>query len=57
MLHFARWKAVLILLVCLVGAGYTALNFVSPQTLAKFPDWIPSKQIVLGLDLQRGHVL
>ncbi|MCB1435984.1 MAG: protein translocase subunit SecD [Rhodobiaceae bacterium] len=58
MLHFARWKAVLILLVCLVGAGYTALNFVSPQTLAKFPDWIPSKQIVLGLDLQGGvHLL
>ena len=58
MLHFARWKAVLILLVTLIGIGYTSLNFLSPQTLSRFPSWLPHNQIVLGLDLQGGvHLL
>ena len=58
MLHFARWKAVLILLVTVVGVAYTSLNFLSKQTLAQFPGWLPNDQIVLGLDLQGGvHLL
>lgn len=58
MLHFARWKAVLILLVSLTGIFFTLPNFFSPQTLSWVPGFVPHKQIVLGLDLQGGvHLL
>jgi protein-export membrane protein SecD len=58
MLHFARWKAVLILLVSAAGILFSLPNFVPKESLDRIPDWLPNDQLVLGLDLQGGvHLL
>lgn len=58
MLNFPRWKVALILLTCVWGGLLVIPNFFSRDQLASFPDWVPSKQINLGLDLQGGaHLL
>ena len=58
MLHFARWKAVLILVVCATGILFSLPNFVQVRDLGWIPGWLPHKQLVLGLDLQGGvHLL
>jgi len=58
MLHFARWKAVLILLVGAAGILFTLPNFVPVRDISWIPSWLPHKQLVLGLDLQGGvHLL
>ena len=57
MLHFERWKIVLIALVTLAGVIFTAPNFIAKETLAKFPAFWPSQQINLGLDLRGGSYL
>lgn len=57
MLYFARWKIALIILVVLAGFLSTLPNFLSPDTLRSWPDWLPKRQIVLGLDLQGGAYL
>ncbi|MDX5592826.1 protein translocase subunit SecD [Pseudovibrio sp. SPO723] len=57
MLYFARWKITLILLVVLAGVLATLPNFFSKSTLESWPDFMPKRQIVLGLDLQGGAYL
>ncbi|MXN64574.1 protein translocase subunit SecD [Stappia sp. GBMRC 2046] len=57
MLYFARWKIALIVLVVLAGLVSTLPNFFSTETLRQMPDWLPKRQIVLGLDLQGGAYL
>ncbi len=58
MLYFARWKIILVLLICLAGLGFTAPNFVAEETAQEIPEWLPHNQINLGLDLQGGlHLL
>ena len=58
MLYFAPWKATLIAVLCVLGLVFTAPNFVSKQTAEGLPDWLPHKQVNLGLDLQGGsHLL
>ena len=58
MLQFSPFRTLLILLVSLAGIIFTLPNFVSQQTVAALPDWMPKQQIVLGLDLQGGsHLL
>ncbi len=54
MLYFSRWKSTLILLSVLAGMMFAVPNFVSQETLDKFPSWVPAKQVNLGLDLQGG---
>ncbi len=54
MLHFARWKTVSILLVCLAGLLVSIPNLL-PR--AVFPDWFPVRQVNLGLDLRGGSYL
>ncbi len=54
MLHFERWKIALIALVTLTGVLFTVPNFLSKETLAGFPSFLPSKQVNLGLDLRGG---
>src|SRR5215472_1079756 len=57
MLYFSRWKAAAILLTALIVCAFAAPNFVSPETIEKWPEWAQS-YIVLGLDLQGGsHIL
>ena len=58
MLHFERWKIVLIVLTCLSGVVFTFPNFFSKETVAGWPWWMPHRQLPLGLDLQGGaHLL
>ncbi len=58
MLNFPRWKVTFILLICLTGFLTLMPNFFSRAEVAKFPSWLPSKQINLGLDLRGGaHLL
>ncbi|AVX04701.1 protein translocase subunit SecD [Maritalea myrionectae] len=58
MLNSSPLRAALIVIVALAGILFTLPNFVAPATLNSLPDWMPKKQIVLGLDLQGGsHLL
>lgn len=58
MLKFETWKVTLILGLCLLGLAFAAPNLVDRQTAESLPDWLPNKQINLGLDLQGGsHLL
>ncbi|MDP6690729.1 MAG: protein translocase subunit SecD [Alphaproteobacteria bacterium] len=58
MLYFAPWKIVLVAVLCVLGVVFTLPNFVSEQTAEGLPDWLPHKQVNLGLDLQGGsHLL
>ena len=58
MSHFPTWKIVLIIAVAAFGALAAAPNLLSRQAAEALPDWIPHRQISLGLDLQGGsHLL
>lgn len=58
MLHFAKWKIALILIVSFLGLAYATPNILGKSTLESIPTWLPHKQINLGLDLQGGsHML
>jgi protein-export membrane protein SecD len=58
MLHFERWKIWSIIATILIGLLFSAPNFVSKETLATWPGFLPKKQMPLGLDLQGGaHLL
>lgn len=58
MLHFARWKIILVLMVSVIGALLASPNLFEKETLSGMPDWIPHNQLNLGLDLQGGaHLL
>lgn len=57
MLRFPRWKIVLVALIVALGVIYAAPNLIPKDKLTDLPDWVPSSQIVLGLDLQGGSYL
>ena len=58
MLHFPRWKLILVFVVTLAGILYSLPNLFPAATLAELPRWLPHKQVNLGLDLQGGaHLL
>ena len=62
MLHIARWKVILILLVCAFGVLYSMPNVVGQNTrhfiADNLPGFMPHKTVNLGLDLQGGsHLL
>lgn len=59
MLHFARWKVTLVLLVVLLGLLFSIPNLFTAQEIKdEYPSWLPNGKIVLGLDLQGGaHIL
>jgi len=58
MLHFQRWKVVLVWGVVLLGFLLALPNLFPASTLARVPSWLPHKQVNLGLDLQGGaHLL
>lgn len=57
-MYIAKWKIVLILAVCLLGAAFAAPNLLGRQTAEQLPAWLPHRQINLGLDLRGGsHIL
>jgi len=58
MLHFSRGKVLGILAVCLFGLLACLPNFLPQSVLDKWPVFLPSSRINLGLDLQGGaHVV
>ena len=58
MLHFPRWKLILVIVVTVAGILYALPNLFSAATVAQLPTWLPHKQVNLGLDLQGGaHLL
>jgi protein-export membrane protein SecD len=58
MLHFQRWKLILACVVVAAGFVFALPNLFPAATMARLPDWLPHKQVNLGLDLQGGaHLL
>jgi len=57
MLHFSRWKSVLIWLIVAAGVLLALPSLFSPKQLAALPDWLPKRQMALGLDLAGGSRL
>jgi SecD/SecF fusion protein len=58
MLYFSRWKTIGVWAVVLLGLLFAAPNLFPQSVLEKLPDWLPKKQMTLGLDLQGGsHIL
>src|SRR5437660_1418506 len=57
MLYFENWKIALICAVCALGVLLSLPNLFSPSFLAQVPDWLPHKQVALGLDLRGGSYL
>ena len=58
MLYFPKWLISLILGICTLGVVLSLPNAFSPQTVATWPNWLPKKQVSLGLDLRGGsHLL
>jgi len=57
MLYFSRWKTTLIWLAVLAGVVFAFPNVLSQQQTEALPDWVPSKQLTLGLDLQGGSYM
>jgi SecD/SecF fusion protein len=57
-MHVSPLRTALILIVSVLGILFTIPNFVSKETLASWPDWLPRQTMTLGLDLQGGsHLL
>jgi len=58
MLHFERWKIIAIVGTCLVGLLFALPNFFTKEEVAAWPDFLPKRQMPLGLDLRGGaHLL
>ncbi|MEQ8193502.1 MAG: protein translocase subunit SecD [Rhodospirillales bacterium] len=58
MIYFAKWKVILVCVVCAFGVLFTVPNFLDTKDADSMPKWLPHQQVVLGLDLQGGsHLL
>jgi preprotein translocase subunit SecD len=57
MLYFPKWLVTLILALCLGGVVLSIPNLLPATTVGAWPNWLPKKQVSLGLDLQGGSYL
>src|SRR5262252_9014127 len=57
MLYFENWKIALICAICALGVLLSLPNLFSPSVLVQFPNWLPRRQVALGLDLRGGSYL
>ena len=58
MLHFSRSKIISIIAISIIAILLALPNLFSDQKISKFPSFIPSQKVNLGLDLQGGsHLL
>jgi preprotein translocase subunit SecD len=57
MLDFPRWKVWFVSLLCLFGILLAVPSFLPESTVAKFPSWVPSARVNLGLDLAGGSYM
>lgn len=53
-MNFPQWKVWLIYAVCAIGILFSLPNFLPTSVVDKFPDFMPKKQVYLGLDLKGG---
>ena len=58
MIYVEKWKVILVIATCALAVLFSLPNFLSQKSADALPDWLPHKQIALGLDLQGGaHLL
>ena len=58
MLYFSRWKTISIWAVVLLGVLFSLPNVLPQSVRDSMPNWLPSRPMTLGLDLQGGsHIL
>ncbi|TLX12191.1 protein translocase subunit SecDF [Rhizobium sp. MHM7A] len=58
MLHFSRWKTLLIWLVALAAIIIAAPNLLGEAQRSSLPGWLRNSRVTLGLDLQGGsHIV
>ena len=58
MLYFSRWKTISIWAIVLIGVLFALPNALPQSWLSAMPNWMPKRQMTLGLDLQGGsHIL
>ncbi len=58
MIHFSKFKIIMVMVICAIGLAFAAPNLFSSEMLKQVPDWLPHKRMHLGLDLQGGsHLL
>jgi SecD/SecF fusion protein len=58
MLYFSRWKTLFIWAIVVLGVIFALPNLYPQSWLSAMPNWLPKKQMTLGLDLQGGsHIL
>lgn len=56
-MHFPRWKIVTVVLTCLFFVLLALPNLFTEEQREKFPGFMPSRTVSLGLDLQGGSYL
>jgi SecD/SecF fusion protein len=57
-MQFSPIRAAIIAIVTVLGIFLAVPSFLPKDTLAAWPDWLPKRTVVLGLDLQGGsHLL
>ncbi|MGI9479766.1 MAG: protein translocase subunit SecD [Hyphomicrobiaceae bacterium] len=58
MLQFSTARMIAIAVICLAALVFATPNFFEKSTVDAWPDWLPKKQLKLGLDLRGGaHLL
>jgi preprotein translocase subunit SecD len=57
MLQFPPWKVWLVAVVCALGVIFAIPNTFSAAAVQRLPNWLPKRQVSLGLDLQGGSYL
>ncbi len=58
MTYLAPWRVAVVVGLVLLGLIFSLPNLFDQKTLDALPDWVPKRQITLGLDLQGGsHLL
>jgi preprotein translocase subunit SecD len=57
MLYFPKWLVGLILAICALGVIFTVPNLFPASIVERWPDFLPKKQVSLGLDLRGGSYL
>jgi len=58
MMGVTKLRAIIVLAICLVGVVFAIPSLLPSESMARWPSWVPHKQVSLGLDLQGGsHLL
>jgi preprotein translocase subunit SecD len=57
MLDFPRWKVIGVFLLCIVGIAFAIPSLVPESQVARWPGFLPSARVNLGLDLAGGSQL